>query len=179
MIFLKLFWIALINALWFNFIPLYPIYFSKIRENIDWKYLNLTLTQEFEAFDIDKSLLMLLNNDLKNNIKEISIYNENSGVDEEFLAEFTIWLLNNFNKLNVSELILNGFSNKWLLKIIQNESSNLIDNLWFLRLEGSEYFSLDILSWHEFKSLVTIILTLNRKLYHFMAINSQREHPVI
>ena len=176
--FLKLLWIALMNALWFNLITLYSTYFSKIKENIDWKCLNITLTQEFEAFDIDESLLMILDKNLKNNIKMISISNENCGVDEEFLAEFTIFLLNNFNKLNVFELILNGFSNLWLLKIIQNESSNFIDNLWFLRFEGIGDFSLDILSGHEFKSLVTIILTLNRKFYHFMVINSQRRHPV-
>ena len=90
---------------------------------------------------------------------ELSIINQNKGIDIETLITFTSYLLKCIdNSFKIPELILNGFLEDSLSQIISNIDSKEYQSLNFLRIEGNNKLTLTpaiLSSINNFSSLVS------------------------
>ena len=125
----------------------------------DWKYISIYICEESikEKVSINKTKLPDIE-EIKCNVKELSIINQNESININKLVSFTSYILNFDSNFKIPELILNGFLQNSLLQIITNIDSKEFQSLSFLRIEGNNKLTMtpDILkSINKINSLVS------------------------
>ena len=101
----------------------------------NWKYINISLVDNTSLSKVMFSKSELSERD--NNIKEITLINKVKNSSSQDVNEFVAQVLWYIGKLQITEVIFNGFSYQDLEIILDFRIDGLFETVSFIRFEGS------------------------------------------